>query len=428
MILLVRKNDYRNLDLKIGKFLRNYMKFTVDEAPFYSKFKNRLRDINYKNFFEFPITYEHDLIDDPFSFVAKNSQLAQLASSGGTYGKRKLIFRTNDDIQKSVETATLMFLCGGIKPKDRIAILQPFDLWNIGHIALLTFRRIGALSVPIGLSVDNEGVLNILATTKCNIIYGTPSKVTTIAELSKKLDLTLKIDKVFCAGEPILQVHRECIKNIWNAEIYGIYGSEETDGIGAECDYHCGYHIFDETLLIEILNPETLLPAEENKGALVVTKLGYSGTVLLRYLLGDLVEITKEPCKCGRKELRIFPRGRVKEVVWLYDGRKVSLQSIENALNMIFHEIPQYQIVVKNTPKGSILTLKILTKSDNLIKKNFKKIIAKSSQDMEEGINKREIRLSIKLFKDPSKFIYTERGKTPKIIYEKHGEHEEHKS
>jgi len=76
MILLVRKNDYRNLDLKIGKFLRNYMKFTVDEAPFYSKFKNRLRDINYKNFFEFPITYEHDLIDDPFSFVAKNSQLA----------------------------------------------------------------------------------------------------------------------------------------------------------------------------------------------------------------------------------------------------------------------------------------------------------------------------------------------------------------
>jgi len=423
MILLTSKEDYKNLNLKAGKLLTNYIEFAVGKVPFYSKFKDKLRNINYKNFFEFPISYEHDLINDPFSFAAKNSQLVQLASSGGTYGKRKLIFRTNNDIQKSVKTAVLMFLCGGIKPKDKIAILQPFDLWNIGHIVLLTFREIGALSIPIGLSMDNEAILNILAMTKCNVIYGTPSKITTLAELNGKTGPTLKIDKVFCAGEPILQVHRENIKNIWNSEIYGIYGSEETDGIGAECNYHCGYHIFDKSLLMEILNPETLLPAEDNKGALVVTKLGYSGTVLIRYLLGDLVEITKESCKCRRKELRIFPRGRIKEVIWLYDGRKVSLQSIENTLDMIFHEIPQYQIVVKNIPKGNILTLKILAQSDNLIKKEFKKIITKSSQDIEEGINKREIKLSIELFKDPSKFIYTERGKTPKIIYEKHEEH-----
>ena len=79
--------------------------------------------------------------------------------------------------------------------------------------------------------------------------------------------------------------------------------------------------------------------------------------------------------------------------------------------------------MVKNIPKGNILTLKILAQSDNLIKKEFKKIITKSSQDIEEGINKREVKLSIKLLKDPSEFIYTERGKIPKIIYEKHEEH-----
>lgn len=425
MILLTSEKDYKNLNSEQGRFLMNYIKITIDKVPFYSKFKNKLRNINYKNFFEFPITHEYNLINDPFSFVVKNSRLVQLASSGGTYGKRKLIFRTNDDIQKSVETATSMFLCGGIKPKDKIAILQPFDLWNIGHIALLTFRSIGALSIPIGLSVDNEEILNILTATKCNVIYGTPSKVMTIAELSKKTGLTLKIDKIFCAGEPILQVHRESIQNIWDAKIYGIYGSEETDGIGAECDYNCGYHIFDENLLIEILNPKTLLAAEENKGALVVTKLGYSGTILIRYLLGDLVEITKNLCKCGREEIRIFPKGRIEEVIWLYDGRKIFLQSIENALNMILHEIPQYQILVKNTLKGSILKLKILIKNDNLLKMKdkFKKIIGKSSQDLKEGINKREVKLFIELLKDPSRFIYTERGKIPTIIYEKYEEH-----
>ena len=420
MILLTSKKDYKNIKLKLGNNLVSYLKFAMHSVPFYFKFKNKLKNINYRNFFKFPITYDQDLLNNPFSLVAKNSQIVQLASSGGTYGKRKLIFRTNNDIKRSIETAISMFLCGGINPKDKIAILQPFDLWNIGHIALLTFREIGALSIPIGLSIDNETILDVLTMTQCNILYGTPSKITTLAELSKKRNSSLKINKIFCAGEPILPSHREVIKNIWNAEIYGIYGSEETDGIGAECDFHFGYHIFDETLVIEILNPETLLPAENNKGALVVTKLGYSGTVLIRYLLGDLVEIINMPCKCGRKELRILPRGRIKEVIWLYDGRKISLQSIENSLNLVLHKIPQYQIAVKNTSKGSILTLKILAKSDNLLKKNIKKIMAKSSQDIGEGIDKGEIKLFIELSEDSSQFTHTERGKIPKIIYEKH--------
>lgn len=423
MILLTSKQDYKNLNSKLGKVLINYLKLATDKVLFYSKFKSKLKNINYMNFFEFPITYEYDLINNPLSFVSKNSRIVQLASSGGTYAKRKLIFRTNNDIYKSVKTAVSMFLCGGINLRDKIAILQPFDLWNIGHIALLTFRKIGVLSIPIGLSMDNEGILDILATTQCNIVYGTPSKTTTLAELSKKVGLTLNINKVFCAGEPILEVQRESIRNIWNGEIYGIYGSEETDGIGAECDYHCDYHIFDENLVVEILNPETLLPAEDNKGGLAVTKLGYTGSVLVRYLLGDLVEIIKPPCECRRKELRILPRGRIKEVVWLYDGRKISLQSIENSLNLVFREIPQYQVLVENTSKGSMLLLKVLARSDNLIKKNLKKIIAKSSQDIEEGVNRQEIKLSIELLEDPSRFICTERGKAPKIIYEKHEEY-----
>ena len=121
--------------------------------------------------------------------------------------------------------------------------------------------------------------------------------------------------------------------------------------------------------------------------------------------------------------MKILPKGRIKEVIWLYDGRKISLQSIENSLSLIFHEIPQYQIIVKNTLRGSILILKIGNKRDNLIEKKLKKIIAKSSQDIEEGINKGEIKLHIQLTKDSSAFIYTERGKIPKIIYEEHGKH-----
>jgi len=98
MILLVSKNDYKNLDLKVRKLLENYIKFAVAEVPFYSKFKEKLKDINYKNFFKFPITYEQDLINNPFSFVAKNNQVVQRDTRG-----RATFTKTN--------TRSLWFLC-----------------------------------------------------------------------------------------------------------------------------------------------------------------------------------------------------------------------------------------------------------------------------------------------------------------------------
>ena len=418
MILLNNLEDYKNLKLSLKKVLINYLRFTIKNVPFYSKILKQkdIEKVSAKDFFHFPITYDHNLLENPFSFVSRNAKIVQLSSSGGTYDKRKIIFRTNSDIRRSIKTSTKMFLCGGLKSKDKIAILQPFDLWDIGHLALMTFRQIGALSIPVGLSLSNEGILDFLKFIKCNVIYSTPSKASILAELSKKNNQRLKIEKVFCAGEPILPTCRDTIKEIWGSEIYGIYGSEETDGIGAECEYRCGYHIFDEDLIIEILNPNTLLPVNDNKGALVITKLNYKGTVLIRYLLGDLVEITTETCQCGSKIPRIFPRGRIKEVIWLYDGRKITLSAFENVLEEVLYIVPQYQILVENTQKGNILLIKVKIKRGRILKEKLTKIFSRTSQDLEEGINKGEIKLSLQLDENVV-FKLTDRGKIPKIIY-----------
>jgi len=418
MILLNNLQDYKNLKSSFEKVLVNYLQFAIKNVPFYSKILKQkyAEKISAENFFQFPITYDYDLLENPFSFVPKDTKIVQLSSSGGTYDKRKIIFRTNSDIRRSVKTGIKMFLCGGLKSKGKIAILQPFDLWNIGHLALMVFRQIGILSIPVGLSLNNEDILDFLKFIKCNVVYSTPSKASVLAELSKKSNQKLKIEKVFCAGEPILPAYRDIVKEIWGTEIYGIYGSEETDGIGAECEYHCGYHIFDDDLIIEILNPNTLLPANDNKGALVITKLNYKGTVLIRYLLGDLVEITTKICQCGSEIPRIFPRGRVKEVIWLYDGRKITLSAFENAFEEILGRVPQYQILVENNRKGSSLLIKVKIKSDETLKKKLTKIFSQASQDLEEGINKDEIKLNFQLDENFNLEL-TERGKVPKIIY-----------
>ena len=385
MLILTSKKDYKNLDLKLKEEINNYLAFIIEKCPFYRKeFKNIKPTID--TFYELPLTYDYELMEDPKSFIGLEDRIIQLCSTGGTYGKRKIIFRTNEDIEKSIEIATKMFKACDIKSADRIAILQPFDLWNIGHIALRVFQKIGALSCPIGLSGTDEFILWLLSEMQCNVIYTTPSKAVHLAELSREKEINSKIDieKVLCAGEPILPIHRQKLKEIWNAEIYGIYGSEETDGIGAECKMHDGYHIFDDYLILEILNPKTLKPAEGNRGVLAVTKLDYTGTILIRYLLGDLAELITEKCSCGISSPKIKIFGRIKETLWLYDGLKVPITSIEDAIKSVIGYLPIYQVIIEHESGKDRLTFVINSEPSKELENKFMEAIISSTQELEE--------------------------------------------
>jgi len=418
MLILRNEEDYNNLPQKTKDELYGYLEFAVSNVPFYSKFKHNLgKSVNTKLFFNFPLTYDYDLINEPFAFLGKKSSIVQLSSSGGTYGKRKIIFRTNNDIKKSIDTTVKMFQCGGLNSNDKIAILQPFDLWNIGHLALRAFQKMGALSCPLGLSADSDSILDMLRDMQCNIIYSTPSKALSLANISeeKGINSHFSIDKVFCAGEPILDIHRETISRIWGADIYGIYGSEETDGIGAECKYHNGYHILNDFLVLEVLDPVSLMPANRNKGVLAITQVNYDGTVLIRYLLNDVVEIVDENCSCGRKTPRIKIIGRRKQILHLFDGRKVSLSSIEDALQRKFSKIPIYQVIIEHYENHDTLILNIKSDKDTQKAEEVKTAIVVCSQDIKEGYNKGEIKISVHIDKNIN-LISTVRGKILNIV------------
>jgi len=418
MLILKSVEDYRKIHSSLKDKINNYLAFVIKECPFYrDKFKNIKPII--ETFYELPLTYDYELMDYPKSFIGLSDKIIQLSSSGGTYSKRKLIFRTNDDIEKSIETAIKMFKACGIDYNDKVAILQPFDLWNIGHIALRAFQKIGALSHPVGLSGTDEFILWLLSEMQCNIVYTTPSKAIHLAELSKEKGMISKIniEEVLCAGEPILPIHREKLKDLWNAEIFGIYGSEETDGIGAECKLHDGYHIFDDYLILEILNPKTLKPAESNKGVLAVTKLEYTGTILIRYLLGDVVEIITEKCSCGISSPKIKIYGRIKETLWLYDGLKVPITSIEDAIRSVVGYLPIYQLIIEHDRGKDKLTFIINSKPSKELENKLMEVIISSTQELEETFHlERKIEISIKVCEGISNFVKTERGKIPKII------------
>lgn len=423
-LIFTSKTDYEQLPYRRKTAIDTYLSRAVEHVPFYSMQKDKYTSIDCGNFYKLPLVFQDDLLKDPYLFVPKGSRPVQLTSSGGTYGKRKILFRTTEDMKKSAVTAASMFSFTGVNEGDIVAIMQPFDLWNIGHIGMQAFKRIGALSVPLGLSTKEDEILDILAFTKATVLYGTPSKVISLVTTSESKGLLsdLKISKVLCAGEPILEDHRQLIKKLWGAEIFGIYGSEETDGIGAECEVHNGYHVLDKNQLFEILDPETLLPAEKHEGVLAVTNVGYTGTILMRYLLGDRVQLDTDTCSCGEKSIRIRPRGRLEETIWLYAGTKVTVRSIEELMSNLIGRVPPYQIVVEQETHKDVLTIKINSESNIVLADKIIQEMRHVSQDMRECVDSGRVVVACELDPDPSIFESTIRGKVPKIIYKRKGD------
>jgi phenylacetate-coenzyme A ligase PaaK-like adenylate-forming protein len=87
------------------------------------------------------------------------------------------------------------------------------------------------------------------------------------------------------------------------------YGFTEMQGSTTECVELGGCHNPSPDLYyLEVVNPETGERLEDGKaGALAITHLNRRGTVLLRYVIGDLVAITRETCpNCGRNGERVI--------------------------------------------------------------------------------------------------------------------------
>ena len=84
------------------------------------------------------------------------------------------------------------------------------------------------------------------------------------------------------------------------------YGTDELGPtLAAECEARAGLHWAEDHLLVEVLDPATLLPAPDgDPGALVITHLTREATPLLRFWTGQRARLVREPCACGRTHAR----------------------------------------------------------------------------------------------------------------------------
>ncbi|HEU0204476.1 MAG TPA: hypothetical protein VFR86_29040 [Burkholderiaceae bacterium] len=160
------------------------------------------------------------------------------------------------------------------------------------------------------------------------------------------LERTLNIDMqdvfasykgILFAGEPVGPKMRQTF------ERWGLGGKIFTQtsfgdlGHAHDCRAHAGCHAWEDIGVAEIIDPVTAAPIAGNgRGELVCTSLVNPIDPLLRYRGGDIVDLTREPCSCGRTHARFTPVGRSADEV-VIAGRSILPMDVWGAIE----EVPE---------------------------------------------------------------------------------------
>ncbi|MGD0916332.1 MAG: AMP-binding protein [Thermodesulfobacteriota bacterium] len=208
------------------------------------------------------------------------------------------------------------YFAAGFRKGD--IVLNAFSYHMVA--AGLTFhsglRRVGATVVPSGAS-STENQFQLIRDLGVTGYTGTPSFLMAIINKSEEMGYNFKDDfkvrRASFVAEPLQPSLREKFEKEYGIDTYQMYGATEVGDIAYECQTKSGWHICEE-VIVEIVDPTTGKQVNPGElGEVVVTRLNHL-FFLFRFGTGDLSQIIKECCSCGRTSLRLAGiSGRVGE-------------------------------------------------------------------------------------------------------------------
>ena len=279
-----------------------------ERSPFYA---DKFEDIDTssimtkEDFENLPFTEKADLRNAyPLGLAAvPEERIVRIHSSSGTTGTPVVIPYTQKDVDDWADMFVRCYRMAGIDENDRIQITPGYGLWTAGIGFQNGCERLGAMAVPMGPG-NTEKQLRMMQDMGSTVICSTSSYALLLAEEVRKRDIRGKIKlHTGIIGSEFWGIKtRETICENLGIDVYDIYGLTEIygPGIGIDCKYHNGIHLWDDYIYCEIIDPVTgeVLP-EGEKGELVITTFRKDGAPLVRYRTHDLTRFIPGKCPCG---------------------------------------------------------------------------------------------------------------------------------
>lgn len=336
--------------------LKEQIKNISNNIPFYQAFFKRsnllLSDFTTINDLrKLPIITKEDVRGEADKFLNKHLDFRKFFrshSSGSTGQPFCSYFDRRSWIRKKYTSKLRARMACGMRLGEKVAIFEsePVDkceVLNNKHFARDFLLKVMRFSI----FEDFERTFVRLSEFKPQNFYGPPSYFFQLAQFVKKKNVSLSfLKRIYTSSEFLESPVKKVIKNVFQVDIFDVYGSTEFKEVAWECKYHQGYHLSEDEVICEILNEnEPAAPGEV--GDIVLTDLRNCAMPLIRYRIKDRGKFLDKNCPCGRTFSLMQPlAGRASEYIQLSNGEKISPFLFTTSIEKT-EGLAQYQLIQK---------------------------------------------------------------------------------
>lgn len=336
---------------------------------------NHVSDIN-----KIPFTTKEDLRGHfPYGFLAvEKKEVVRLHSSSGTTGNPTVIFHNHHDLDAWANLVARSMFAAGARDTDVFQNIAGYGLFTGGLGFQYGAEKLGMLSIPAGAG-NSKRQIKLMQDYGTTVVHTIPSYVPHLFDvfgehnIDPRTETDLRI--LFIGAEPHTEEARLRIQDMLGVKAFNSYGLSEMNGPGVafECQYQQGMHLWEDSFLIEIINPQTLEPVAEGEvGELVLTTLNRRANPILRYRTRDLTRLIPGTCTCGRTHKRVDRMKGRSDDMFIIRGCNVFPMQIEKVLMQIPEVGNNYIIVLENNNDVDELIIEVEAKEgiflDNLAK------------------------------------------------------------
>lgn len=340
-----------------------------------------------------PFTTKQDMRDNyPFGFLACDQKdVIRLHSSSGTTGNPTVICHTKHDIDTWANRVARSFYMVGLRNSDVIQNSSGYGMFTGGLGMQAGIERLGAMSIPAaaGNSLRQIKFIMDFGTTA---IHAIPSYALRLADVFEEVGIDPKtqtyLTTFLIGAEPHTEETRRKIEERFGVKAYNSFGMTEMSGPGVafECQEQNGMHIWEDSYLVEIVDPDTLEPVPEGEiGELVLTTLDREAMPLIRYRTRDLTRILTDKCPCGRTHRRLDRMKGRSDDMFIVKGVNIFPMQIEKIL-MQFPELgTNYLITIEPIDNNDVIFVDVelnsLMTDDFSVLQNLTKEITRRIKD-----------------------------------------------
>ncbi len=336
---------------QLGELIKT-LAYAKEKSRFY---QTMLKDIDlnsivsFKDFERIAFTTADDIKHNAYDFACVPSNEVErivTLNTSGTTGDEKRILFTQQDLKSTIDFFQHGMRCL-VDESDKVLVLLPGSAYgSIGDLLKKALALSKIECIVHGILNDVEKTALCIEENNITCIVGIPMQVLYLSKAKPEI-FAKHIKKVLLSTDYVPDVLVEALNDNGECHVFNHYGMTEMGyGGGVECECLNGYHLRENDLYFEIIDPITGQPVEDGVyGEVVFTTLHRQAMPLIRYRTGDMARFSTKPCACGTF-LRTMEKvlGRIENKIDI-NGHAIHLREFDEIL-LRFPRILDYKLTV----------------------------------------------------------------------------------